>query len=201
MNKVWGDWDFRWNIEDPYDIAIAGPTYYERLTPSQLRSFEVIDVTLGALQTLEELRNNVQIAIGGTRVALGVLGYYVKHREYPANIDGITPIHIPTIPIDPYDDRAQRTKRRLQYFVPVRDYPPVEPREVPQPYPVDLTTPISGATPTVEFNDAGVYNEFLVYSKGKDLQNEFLHVDDAETGDIMVWPPLEELLRSKGLWP
>ncbi len=201
LNRIWGDWEFRWNIEDPYDIAVAGDTYYIRRSPRERSSYYILDLVMGPMQGLEDLRRDVLIAIGGTRASLGVLGYYVKHRDYPANIDGISPIHIPTIPIDPHDDRKQRTKRRLQYFVPVRDYPPVAPREVPQPYPVQLHAPISGASPLVMFNDAGRYDEFLLYSKGKDLGNDFLHEDDAEGGDIMIWPPLEELLRSKGLWP
>ncbi|MFG0252389.1 MAG: hypothetical protein ACF8NJ_05890 [Phycisphaerales bacterium JB038] len=201
LKKVWGDWEFRWNIEDPYDAAVQGSTYFDRLSPSARRSFETIVVTMGPLDMLEEIRQDLQVAIGGTRVSLGVLGYEVKHRDLPANIDGIAPIHIPTIPTDPFDDREQRTKRRLQYFVPVRDYPPVAPREVPRPYAVQLHSRISGAAPVIEFNDAGRYDEFLVYSKGKDLRNDFLHEDDADTGDIMIWPPLEELLRSKGLWP
>ncbi len=201
LKKVWGDWEFRWNIEDPYDAAVQGSTYFDRMGSSDFRAYEVIVATMAPLNILEEMRRDLQIAIGGTRVTLGVLGYEVKHRDLPANIDGIAPIHIPSIPIDPYDDRTQRTQRRLQYFVPVRDYPPVETREVPQPYPVQLHSRISGASPLVTFNDAGRFDEFLVYSKGKDLRNDFLHEDEADTGDIMIWPPLEELLRSKGLWP
>ncbi|MCK4871439.1 MAG: hypothetical protein KAS72_01825 [Phycisphaerales bacterium] len=195
--KVWGDWDFRWNMEDQFDPAIEGVTNYSQIDAG---AFPIITATLGRLDSLNYGRRQLQLVLGGTQASLAVRAYVVKNKELPLNFVNIVPRHMPRLPVDPFDNRAQRNKRQLQYFVPVRDYPPVDPRELPVPYPVRITSPAM-TMPTVMFNDADQYDEFLIYSKGMNLRNDFLHEDNIERGDVMIWPPLEELLRSKGLWP
>ena len=200
IKRIWGDWEFRWNMIDPYDESIKGPTYFAKLSSADYQSYAIAVFTLGSLENLDHMRKILVYSIGGTEASLGVLAYIEANKKMPLNFVNITPRHINRIPTDPYDDREQRNKRQLQYFVPVRDYPHVGPRELPTPYTVQLHSP-SGADPAVQFNDAGKYDDFLIYSKGKNLRNDFLREDDENTGDIMIWPPLEELLRSRGLWP
>lgn len=206
--RIWGDLEFRWNIEDPFDAAVAGDPYiYEADT----ERFRLPVRLLFNLVSFEPLRQDVYIAIEGTRGALAVLAYIEKQGDMPAEFVNVKPRYIDDLPFDPHDNRDQRNKRQMHYFVPVRDYPPVGPRELPKPYAIELETP-AGARPILEINDANQYDEFVIYSKGRNLENDFLRrdlslsewklgADELLMGDIMVWPPLEELLRSRGMWP
>jgi hypothetical protein len=206
--RIWGDLEFRWNIEDPFDAAVAGDPY---ILEADMTRFRLPVRLLYNLIYFEPLREDVYIAVEGTRGALAVLAYIEKQGDMPAEFVNIKPRYIDDLPFDPHDDREQRNKRQMHYFVPVRDYPPVGPRELPQPYAIEFETP-SGATPILEINDANQYEEFVIYSKGPNLENDFLQKDlslrewqpganESAAGDIMVWPPLEELLRSRGMWP
>lgn len=194
LKRVTNDLISRWPLE-PWDQRMSSKTDYEKM--SRVR-FAVLQAVLPDMTVLFNERQVLRAQLVGTRMALGIMAFQIRNKNWPPDIASIRPIWVKVIEADPFNtDRSQGKVPPLEYFVPVRDTPH-PPREAPRPWEINVVT------------RAGQYNfqarvgsdQFVLYSVGPDGAKDWAKNVSAEPppgaiGDLLLWPPVTSLLRQR----
>jgi len=126
IEDIFGDWVQRWGV-GPHDILMARPSERSEMDPAR---FALIDEVVPQMDPLFAERLALRTEIGGTQLALAVVGFRSWMGGWPDPIFAVRPRFVPEIPIDPYDPQGEAI---YGYFVPIRDVPRSE-REDPEPH-------------------------------------------------------------------
>lgn len=196
LDNVFNDWTQLWTQSD-FAPGHKLVREYDRLNP----------ITQGVVQALApdmtglfNERRILKTEIGGTRSALGVVAYKARLRTLPVSLAALRPQILPEREIDPFGPVRDAQNRPLvseyKYIVPRRDLP-VDPRQGPQPLPIDV----------IMLNQrnfgigVGLDNEeFVIYSVGPDSDDDTARRVRENTralfdGDYLIWPPVISLYR------
>lgn len=126
INALFNDWSLRWSVK-PNDVVLEQPAEYEHLDPAR---FALIAAVVPDLGHLFDQRKALRVQLGGTRLALAIVGYRRWTGAWPDPVFAIRPRFIQEIPIDPWDPQE---KEPYRFFVPMRDVPKSE-RIAPKPH-------------------------------------------------------------------
>lgn len=131
LNKVFGGWANRWNVENLHDDLLQIPSDYLKMDKAR---FALLELTGNEIEGLERLRLEVMTQLAGTRVALGVVGYERKEKRWPPNVSAIAPAYVRALDTDPFGyDKRFKNLNAFYYKVPIRDDVKKE-REEPKPH-------------------------------------------------------------------
>jgi hypothetical protein len=131
IQKVFGGWANRWNVENLHDDLLQIPSDYLKMDKSK---FALVELTANEIEGLEALRLELLTQLAGTRVALGVVGYERKEKRWPPNVSAVAPAYVRTLDPDPYGyDKRFKNLLPFYYKVPIRDDVKKE-REEPKPH-------------------------------------------------------------------
>lgn len=119
ITAIFRDWALRWDL-GPHDVVWEQPTDYDRL---DTRQFALIDAVVPNMIDLFNRRLDLRTELGGTRLALAIVGYKEWGGSWPNPVFAVRPRFIPEIPIDPWDVEQDDPYR---FFVPIRDQPSSE---------------------------------------------------------------------------
>ncbi len=151
IDRVYGDWNKRYRLENIYDPLLALPSDYAKMNPVQ---YGLVEFITRPVQEMERWRVRLLTDMSGARAALAVVAFQKRNRTLPPNIFAVTPQfarneHI--IDYFHYDARYKRLEP-LEYFVPIRDQPR-GPRDLPKPHEVTVflesqEAPVEGVAPS-----------------------------------------------------
>ncbi len=148
INKVFGGWENRWNVENLHDPLLQIPSDYAKMDKGR---FALIELTANEIEGFERLRLDVMTQLAGTRVALGVVGYERKEKKWPPNVSAVAPAYVRLLDNDPYGyDKRFKNLNAFLYRVPIRGDVKRE-RETPRPHEMTVgvgESPIGGAAPS-----------------------------------------------------
>jgi hypothetical protein len=189
LRIIRGDWYKRWEL-NPFDRMMGTVTDYRKRVVTSPKFATLI----GPYKNVDELfslRQQLRAELGGTRMALGVLGYTLRQKTLPQGLAATRPEFIDTIDKDPYSKKGQD----LRYFVAQRDT--TRPGEEPRPHVIKLLPPPPQPTFEVPFGS----DTFVIFSVGPDDAAEFAAVaTQARTGtsgDYLLFPPTLSLFRQR----
>ncbi|MCC6676275.1 MAG: hypothetical protein IT436_03950 [Phycisphaerales bacterium] len=194
LDKIYNDWTSRWRL-GYFERRMEAPWEYASMDRS---SFAVIDSSVDDLSTLFGDRQEARLELVGTRMSMGIVGYFYETKNFPPQISSIRPKWVRQIDADPFNparDRGQQPP--LEYFVPMRDTrDQVGAREDPKPHEMNIFVPGMGNF-SVRLRD----DQFVLYSVGVDGGKGWARkvtntldrsVKDA---DYLIWPPIHTLYR------
>lgn len=119
LNKVFGGWANRWNVENLHDDLLQIPSDYLKMDKAR---FALLELTANEIEGLERLRLEVLTQLAGTRVALGVVGYERKEKRWPPNVNAIAPAYVRVLDTDPFGyDKRFKNLNAFYFKVPIRD--------------------------------------------------------------------------------
>lgn len=194
LDRVYNDWTSRWRL-GYFERRMDAPWEYASMDRA---SFAVIDASVDDLSELFGDRQEVRVELVGTRMALGVVGYYYETKNFPPQIQSIRPRWVRQVDADPFNPSRERGQvPPLEYFVPMRDTrDQVGAREDPKPHEMSIFVP-GGGNFSVRLRD----DQFVLYSVGVDGGKGWARkvtntldrsVRDA---DYLIWPPIHTLYR------
>ncbi len=200
LNDLTNDWRKRWSL-DPFDIVVRGPSDYAKRVDKD-RHYVSLKRVLAAVEGLFPLRLALRTEAAGTRTALAMYAFVLQNTQLPRDLTAIRPFYVDPVDPDPYSS----SKSILQYYVPVRDYPPQGPRgqqvlaEIRvwpgEPFP---NFSINLGRPRADRGETDWEKNFVLYSVGPDDSKDFAKnatQDHADLeGDYLLWPPVTSLLR------
>lgn len=194
LRKVYGDLASRWPLE-PFDARMAYVSDFEKLQKSR---FAVIAAVIPDMTVLYNDRQVCRAQLVGTRMALGIMAFQNRNKNWPPDIASIRPTWVRVIEADPYNpDRAQGKLPPLEFFVPNRERKP-DPREEARPHQINVV-PLGGL---LNFQARVGSDQFVLYSVGPDGAKQWAANVSAEphkgaVGDLLLWPPVSSLLRQR----
>lgn len=191
--QVYEDWTTRWKL-DPFDKQMDRPWEYPKLERAR---YGVVDAAMPDLTPMFSLRQIARVELVGTRTCLALVGVIVTRKEMPNVASAVCPQWLARLDADPFNpNRRAGALPPMEYFIPMRDTDPNDPRAVRRPHVMEIVPPAGGAGFTLSLDDS----VFVLYSYGSDLaknaarriQNTAVVVQGA---DYIVWPPYLSLYR------
>jgi hypothetical protein len=178
LQLIFDDWWCRWRSDD---MTAMGSLILDRQSQFELMNvgrFAAIDAVIRDMQNLFDARDRLLVEVNATATAAGIAAYKRDRGVYPKEMRiafGIT--------VDKQfvtDDYAMITEDYRPWFV----YRYISKRRE-----LDVGT-------TRVWLEPGMG---LLYSTGRDGQDSLgtLHVDEKGRGDLIFWPPPEELVREQ----
>nr|MCU0688720.1 hypothetical protein [Phycisphaerales bacterium] len=203
VRGVFGDWDRRFQV-GKFDLLHNIPPDWARIDRVQ---FSSLDLILGNLGEVLQLRNQFMIEAAGTRAALATYGFVLAKGQLPGDINSSTPQFIRTMDRDPFS----RTNERFGFFVPIRDFTAqfgsLDIAKTLQPgREIDPNAPhLIRIFPSMMGNNYPNFevplraDTFVIYSAGPDGNNNRMltatQMIRDDKGDYLIWPPVISLLR------
>jgi hypothetical protein len=188
IENVASDLVKRWNL-DTFDPYLSRPTDLSRTVAGQM-GFSSVGPIMAPLPSLFDLRQRLRAEAAGTRMSLGVQAYVLRNKSLPPDFSAIRPAFVADIEPDPY----LPLKKRLSFFVPIRDE--TGPGSTGEPHEVRVFQ----VPEYPNFSSKLGSDQFVVYSAGQDQTAEW--AKDAtqgnpeyKAGDMLLWPPRFSLLR------
>lgn len=133
IEKIYGDWEKRWNLNNMYDPYMD---QVEDWTKTDLARFAMVHEVLDGVDLLFDLRAVLQTELTGTRTAMAVVGYRAGMKDWPPALPSVQPRFIQKLDADPWFYEPERKQYLdFRYFVPIRDEEFAE-REEKKPRPV-----------------------------------------------------------------
>lgn len=190
LQKVRGDWTTRWDL-DYFDRVLSIASDYKRQVATTPK-FSALQLGLGDVESLIALRQQLKVELTGTRMSLGVYGFFLRNKAMPASLPATRPDFIELVDKDPFS----RTGKDLEFFVPERDTPK-DADGKKQPHVIEIYAP----DPTPRFKVPLGSDVFVVYSVGPDEdRGNALFATQTRTGvpgDYVLFPPLLSLYRQR----
>lgn len=204
VKGVFGDWDRRWNV-GPFDLLLRIPTDWSRIDKVQ---FSSLDLILGNLGDMLNLRTQLRAEAAGTRASLALYGFFLSTGDFPRDVNAPVPQFIRTLDRDPF----HRQNERLGYFVPVRDFKAMfdnlkladtiarEMKDIDPNAPHKIRVfPSMMGNEYPNFEVPLRADTFVLYCAGPDGNHNAMRLATQmvadEKGDYLVWPPVISLLR------
>jgi len=183
VQNVANDFAKRWSL-DHFDPYMTRPT---DLSGTTFRDLSSVRGLFKNFPVLFELRQRLRAEAAGTRMALGVQAFALRNKAFPPDLSAIRPAFVTEIEIDPY----LASKKRLSFFVPVRD------------------TASDGSAHEIRVFQVPEYpnfsvkigqDQFIIYAAGADLSADWVHDatqanPEYKAGDMLLWPPRFSLVR------
>lgn len=185
------DWNRLWAL-DPFDPFLRKPSAFARRIQSG-DNFAVLRLALEGIDDLFPLRMSIRAEISGTRLALGVYGYFIAtNGSWPPHLTAIRPTFMETVDFDPY---VAGKKNQFLFFIPVRDRPAQGPRGEEVPFDLHVWPGAGRKNFSLKLRS----DQFVLYSVGPndsdDLGSDATQADPSGEGDYLMWPPMLSLLR------
>ncbi len=140
IQAIFNDWELRWSVK-PHDVLLEQPIEYDKLDDGR---YALIKAAVPNVGELFDERLALRIQLGGTRLALAVVGYKQWSGSWPDPVFAIRPRFVSEIDVDPWDPDE---KKPFRFFVPMRDVPQSE-RVDPKPHVIQVVgDAIEGAEP------------------------------------------------------
>lgn len=131
LDKVFGAWHQRWDINNIFDPIMREATDYSKM---DRRRFAMIEEVVAGVENIFDLRTRLMVALSGTRTAMGVVGFRARFGRWPPNISAVQPQFVKSLDNDPWGyDQKLESRSVFRYFVPIRDVK-VGPRETAGPH-------------------------------------------------------------------
>lgn len=181
IERVFGDFQYRWEFPDPYDPAVQTRLDIDRLP---LGRYVVLAPYTG-FGDLLDMRQVLRAEAIGTRQAIAMLALTYRTNQFPTSLAGTRNRDwYPELEVDPFAEGSAP----LGYLVPERDTQGV----------LRMSIVADEANFGREFRS----DEFVIFSIGTDrqsnlageVQNTFEEVFGA---DYLLWPPLLSLTRDE----
>ncbi|MDX2116274.1 MAG: hypothetical protein SFZ24_11745 [Planctomycetota bacterium] len=178
VQGIFGDWEKRWDLNNPFDPLMETATDYSKMDKLK---FSAVERLAGGMETMFVLRMDLATYMGGTRSALGVVGYKSAFAQWPPNLPAVQPRFVPRLDNDPwFFEEAREVRQHFTYFVPMRDQR-VADRELPKPH--EIT--VGGARLSGQAALAALTNPLNAERLGLDLLRGFAaEVYDSKTGAV-----------------
>jgi hypothetical protein len=198
LTNLYNDWEARWDLS-PFDRLLAVPTGYESMSRTRFASLAAAVPDLGGLFPLRQV---LDAQLVGTRNALGVMSFRLRHRNWPPAITALRPGIVRDLGTDPFNPAGRNLggKPTMEYFVPIRDTKDrFGERETPRPHEINVFTPEGGVA---NFQARVGEDQFVLYSVGPNGRKEWadnatgIPVKDS-IGDLLIWPPFISLYRQE----
>jgi hypothetical protein len=183
----------RWSL-DAFDPLLRSLTDYERMDKGK---YAVLAAIYPDMTVLFNDRQNLRAQLVGTRMALGIMAFQNRSKNWPPDIASIRPTWVKVIEADPFNpDRAGGKLPPLEFFVPIRDQK-FGPREDPKPHEINVV--VGGHQ---NFKSKVGQDQFVLYSIGPDAskdwaKNVYSEPPKNAIGDLLIWPPVASLLRQR----
>lgn len=194
LDKIYNDWLSRWRL-GYFERRMDAAWEYQSFDKG---NFAVIDASVKDMGRLFADRQETRVELVGTRMALGVVGYYYDNKNFPPQIQSIRPKWVRQVDADPFNparDRGQLPP--LEYFVPIRDTrDQFGSREDPKPHELNVFV-FNGANFSVKLKE----DQFVLYSVGVDggkgWARKVTNTTDRSVrdADYLIWPPIQSLYR------
>jgi hypothetical protein len=196
IKRVFGDLERRWRLE-PFDPTMSFRTDYEKMPRDK---YAAIAAVVPDMTVLFNDRQVCRAQLVGTRMALGIMAFQNRNKNWPPDISSIRPTWVRVIEADPFNSDPERAHGKvppLEYFVPIRDQK-VGAREEPKPAEINVVT--RGGQ--FNFKTRVGQDQFVLYSVGPDGAKDMARNVEAEPpkgaiGDLLLWPPVTSLLRQR----
>ena len=137
IEGIFKDWQMRWDLEH-FDTIHKFPSDWEQMDRER---FAMVEAVLRGYEDSLADRNRFLVDLQGTRTAIGMVAFRIeKNGQLPRSTRALHPKYVRkehVLDWYSYDFRGQRF-RELQFFVPMRDKKPEDPRRVPEPHPVTV---------------------------------------------------------------
>lgn len=184
INRVWGDYQRRWQLDNLFDPTM-GQRYDLMMIPLQQQM--LVALTMIPVLPVFEARTTLRVELVGTRHALALIGVYYRNGDFPNDLSGIRPTWLKDTEHDPFNPKPTEP---MHYFVPGRD----------SPTPVHDINVISPRFPN--FRKGVKDGDFVLCSVGfdgerdyaRDVQNTAERTFDT---DYLIWPPVVSLQREE----
>ncbi|MEM1424019.1 MAG: TlpA disulfide reductase family protein [Planctomycetota bacterium] len=141
--RVFGDFKSRWRIPG-YRDAIFDKT--PQLQQADGRALTMIKYVADDLSDLRDVRTALEVDMGGTMNALGVVAFSKSTGSLPPELKAVEPVYVNKLFTDPYNPN-QRYEGNvfydMNYWVPIRDQT-FDRRVGERPYEVTVTLPGEG---------------------------------------------------------
>ncbi len=119
IEKVYGDWEKRWNLNNMFDPYMDQP---EDWTKTDIAKFAMVHEVLQGMDLLFDLRAVLQTELAGTRTSMAIVGYRAGMKDWPPVLPAVQPRYIQKLDFDPWFFESEREQRLdFRYFVPIRD--------------------------------------------------------------------------------
>lgn len=190
LDGLRSDWRRRWDLS-PFDPLVATVTEYRRRVQTTSR-FAILNGAFDDVDGLFSLRQQLATEAAGTRMSLGVYGYFLRQKLLPKTMAAARPEYIDAVDKDPYS----RSNGDIQFFVPGRDTPR-GPNGEEQPRTVTLYPP--EPYPSFKINIGS--DQYIIYSVGPDDDRGFAafatQTRTGIRGDYLLFPPTLSLYRQR----
>lgn len=190
LGMAQGDWAKRWELGF-FDRILTTSTDFKVRIAGEAK-FAALQQGLSDIEELLPLRHRLKLEVAGTRMALGVYGFFIRNNTFPKSLATTRPDYIESVDADQWS----RGGAELMYFIPMRDTPKSSDGS-PKPHPVTIDAPF----PMPQFQIPLKDNVFVIYSIGPDENNaNALTITQTRTaviGDYLLFPPLLSLHRQR----
>lgn len=143
IDEVFGDFQARWRVPGWRDPLLNRTSQYDQLNG---QSLALVKSSAEGLSDLLATRTSLEIELGGTLNALGVVAFKKDEGKLPPRISAIEPVFVNRLFKDPYHWAERYTNNTfldLSYFVPIRDQE-FDRRVRPHPHAVEVLLPEEG---------------------------------------------------------
>lgn len=189
LKGIGDDWRRRWRLS-VFDRFLTTATEYRRQVQTSTKYAVLMDA-FSDVDSLFGLRQQLRTEIGGTRMAIGVYGFFLRQKTLPRALGAVRPEFIDAVDKDPFS----RREFDLQFFVPERDT--TRPGEDPKPHTLNLYPPAPFPVFSVNLGS----DQFVIYSVGPDdgIGSAVFATQErvGVPGDYLLFPPTLSLYRQR----
>lgn len=190
LKGVRDDWMKRWDLST-FDKFVVTITDYRRRVLTSAK-FAILHDLYRDIDALFQLRQQLKVEAGGTRMSLGAYGFFLRQKNLPQTLASARPEFIDSIDKDAFSKKGYD----LEFFVPMRDTPK-GPLGEPKPFTVHMYPP----DPFPSFQISFGADQFIIYSVGPDDNKGFaVYATQTRTGvqgDYLLFPPTLSLYRQR----
>lgn len=172
LKLIYDDWWRRWRVQ-AFDPILDVPTQFSRCNPIR---YAAVLYTMEDIGSIYGIRNQLIAEINGTAMAAGLCGYMSKFKTYPRDQSMVYAVSVrKRTDLDPHDLEFSTFKYRR----------------------ANSRQSIDTAWGRIWVEAGGG----ILYSRGQDHRDDRAetHVEDGESGDVVLWPPIKAVLREQGL--
>lgn len=185
------DWRRRWDLS-PFDRYVNTATEYRKTVQTSVK-YGTLNGAFDDVDALFSLRQQLRAELGGTRMAIGVYGYFLRQKVLPLGLAATRPEFIDAVDKDPYSP----TGADLKFFVPGRDAVKVGGSSGGSTHVVNLFPP----SPAPQFSVPLGSDQYVIYSVGPDGTSGRCVFATQERvgvpGDYLLFPPTLSLFRQR----
>ncbi len=183
------DWARRWDLP-PFDKYVVTASDYRKYVQTSTK-YAVLNEAFNDFDAIVALRQQLKCELAGTRMSIGVYGYFLRQKAFPSGLAACNPEFIDGLDKDPYSPPPRSAD--IQYLVPSKR----DDEGRLKPHVINLYPP----PPAPEFSRAFDDRMYIIYSVGPDgLGDSVVYATQTRTGvrgDYLLFPPTISLYRQR----